>query len=369
MHHVPASARLAALFFLLVPAAGEGLLAQGGVNYAPSYGLAQVNSSHVYPYVSFPMRYQQIHDAWTFSDTRPTLIRSVSYRPGRLSRFLNRSGGTVDVMLQMALTPKGVDSTKASKSFAKNIDASTLKTVFRRKRISYPNSGKNPTELEIFDISFPFDTGVAFLYQPLKQRSLLVETRQYGRTGGSFGFDYVWRTSDTGHGFAAPNGSYAGCKNRAGRVVDYLADGVSLKLGGDSAFEAVAYSSGIPTMLSFGARPLAITLPGTSCKIVNDLLFLASGLTNSAGRFIHKLKIPNVASLYRSTFLTQAIFFERGANAVGVVTSRGIWAGIGFGPARTNMGIARIYAQSKTPDSLTTASSTSPSGLLTMFKN
>ncbi|MCB9917358.1 MAG: hypothetical protein H6832_03040 [Planctomycetes bacterium] len=346
-----------------------GALTAQTATYSPSYALGQVNSNNIWPHATSPMRYQQIHDAWTFTSTGTTLARGLAYRPSNQTSYLNRAGGTVEVMIRMGEAPSGVTSQTPAGTFDGNFETASVKTVFSRKKISYPSSGTTPEELKIFDIDFPFDSATFVLMNGSSTKSMSVETRCYAYSGG-YAFDFVSSSAVQGYGWSLQNGSYAGCKNNAGQVVEHEVPTNQLFVGSTNAtFLGKSFLPTIPGILSIGATKINATIPGTSCNLVNDPLLIIPGATNAAGDFNVSFPIPNDAKLHRVTFLSQMIFIDVAANAAGIVTSRGLENGIGGGAGVSNLGLIRMKTSAADPDSVTAITNTYNNGLVMMFRS
>jgi len=349
------------LSFLAV-LASTSLLAAQSPTYAPGYALGQVNSNNIYPHSTAQMRYQQIHDAWTFTSQVPGIVRSVSFRPSNQSPYLNRAGATVEMQIELGLAATGVDAQKGSLTMDNNFDKTTRKLVMSRKKINYPSSGTTLDQLKIFDIKFPFDASSVFLWNPLLRRSLVIELRQYSHSGG-YAWDFVSSTSVAGNGFSVQNGTFDGCPSKGNTVPEFEGDGANLKIGGTGNFTGTYDKANIPAFMSIGAGSLGVVLPGSKCMVMNDLLWVGGGVTNSANVFKLSFPVPNTPSLADGRFYTQMFFLESGANPLGIVTSRGLMNGIGRGSGWKTMGIARIYGRGS-PDTLTTAQSNFKNGLV-----
>lgn len=346
-----------------------GALAAQSATYSPSYALGQVNSNNIWPHATSPMRYMQIHDGWTFTSTRVTLARGLAYRPSNQTSYLNRAAGTVEVMIRIGDAPSGVTSQTPAGTFDGNFEAASVKTVFARRSINYPASGTTPEELKIFDIDFPFDSASFFLFSGSTAKSVSIETRCYSYTGG-YAFDFVSSAAVRGYGYSLPNGSYAGCKNNAGQVVQHEVPTNLLFVGSANAtLIGRSFLPTIPGILSIGATKLNAMIPGTSCNIVNDPLLMIPGATNATGELSISFPLPNDPNLHRVSFLSQMIFIDAAANGPGIITSQGLENGIGGGAGVTNLGIIRMRTSATDPDSVTTISNTYPNGLVMMFRS
>ncbi|PIE25624.1 MAG: hypothetical protein CSA62_00470 [Planctomycetota bacterium] len=350
-------------FFLMAGA----LSAQSSVSYSPSYALGQVNSNNVIPFTTQSMRYQQIHDSWTFSSQRPILIRGIRYRPSGQKYHFNKKGGTVEVRIDMAFATIGITSMTASRTLDKNLDKKTLKTVFKRKKVSYPPSGKAPDEQKHFNISFPFDSAILFLYQPGLQRSLVIETRQYSHIGG-YAFDFVMNKRVAGNGFAVSNGSYKGCANTHKYVARLEANASALRPGGSFSFTGTYDKPKVLSYFCLGSQGLSLKMPPTSCYIMNDLVWGFAGLTDSSHRFSIKAPLPNSPSLADLRFLAQVYFIEPDANVLGIVSTRSLSCGIGRGAAQKTLGLRRFWITGN-PDTVKVSSYGLEQGLVMMFHN
>lgn len=348
---------------------GATISAQTNATYSPSYALGQVNSNNIFPFATGSIRYMQIHDPWTFTSTNPAIIRGVRYRPSNQSSYVNRAGGTVEVMIRIGLAANGVTSQTPNTTFDNNFDSASVKTVVKRVKVNYPASGLTPADLKVFDIAFPFDSGALLIFQTFGNRSLVIETRQYSRSGG-YPFDFVSNLAVTGSGYSLQNGPYAGCKNQAGRVVEHDSTPSQIAVGSANAtFVGRSFVSTIPAIMTLGSQAVNVTLPGTSCNITNDLGLLVPGVTDSSGNFNVSFPVPNDSKLHRVRFFTQMVFLQSTANPVGIITSRGLEHGIGRGSQAPNLGVVRLKTHTAAPDTTTVATNTWYNGLVTMFHN
>ncbi|MCA8971841.1 MAG: hypothetical protein KDC95_18790 [Planctomycetes bacterium] len=340
-------------------------LAAQGTTYAPSYALSQVNSNNIYPHRTTSMRYQQIHDAWSFTSQTQSIIRGVAFRPSNQSNYVNQPAGIVEIQIEMGLAATGVDAQNGSLNMDSNFDSTSRKVVLSRKKVNYPASGATPDDLKVFQNKFAFDASGIFLFNPVLNRSLVIELRQYSYSGG-YAWDFVSSTTVAGNGFSVQNGTYDGCPSKGNNVPTFEGDGASLKIAGTATFTGTYDASSIPAVMSLGAQAVSAQLPGTKCMIVNDLGFLIGGATNASNQFQVSFPVPNNPALADVRFYTQMFFLEAGANPVGIVSSRGLFNGVGRGSAWTTMGLARIYGRGD-PDALTTAQSNFKNGLVIAF--
>jgi len=275
----------------------------------------------------------------------------------------------VEIEMKMALAAKGITAKTRSTTFAKIWDASTIKTVIKKKKISYPNSGPNLAALKEFTNKFPFDAGVTFLYITAQKRALVIETKQYAASGGGYAFDFWSSQAVKTGGFSHRDGSYMGCQATGGTVQHAVA-GANLFVGSPAcAFSGAGYGAKLPGLLLFGASGITGTFPGTKCQIKTLPIFVlpfATGAT-SQGLWSVNIPVPNDANLLLNSFHTQALYLDSSANKAGVTTSMGLVNG--FGTGKTTGGeIARVYYRGN-PDVGTVASSNFLNGLVTMFHN
>lgn len=352
-----------AVSLLAVALTASSLAAQLVSTYSPSYALGQVNSNNVWPYGTAPMRYMQIHDTWTFTSTKTLLARGLAYRPTLQSFGFNKPAASTEVMLRIGVAPNGVTSQTPATTFDGNFDAASVKTVFTRKVVNYPNSGTTLDELKIFDISFPFDSATFFLWNGTSANSLTIETRCYASQGG-YPFDFAADLAVRGNGYSVENGAYAGCNNNANKVVEHEVQTDKLFVGSPNAtLIGRSFLPSIPGILSIGATAINATIPGTSCNLVNDPLLLIPGLTDAAGDLNIVFPLPNDPNLHRVSFYSQVVFVDVAANGPGVITTRGFENGIGAGAIAQNLGIIRMRTTGD-PDAATTIANTYANGLV-----
>ncbi|MCB9917120.1 MAG: hypothetical protein H6832_01795 [Planctomycetes bacterium] len=334
--------------------------------YSPSYALSQPNSNNIWPHATSPMRYMQIHDAWTFTSTGRTLIRGIAYRPSNDQFGYNKAAGSTEVMIRIGEAPTGVTSQTPAGTFDGNFETATVKTAFSRKIVNYPNSGSTAAELRIFDIAFPFDSPTFFLWNGSGTRSMTIETRCYSYTTG-YPFDFVSSTTVKGYGYTIENGTYAGCKNNAGKIVEHEVQADKLYVASPNAtIIGRSFLPTTPSIVSIGATRLNVQIPNTSCYLVNDPLIMLGGVTDAAGTLTFTFPLPNDPNLHRVSFLSQMVFIDPAANGPGLVTSQGWENGIGAGALVNDLGIIRMKT-SGSPDTVTAITNTYKNGLVMQF--
>ena len=267
------------------------------------------------------------------------------------------------------LSPKAV----ATAGNTNNIDTKTLVQVITQKKILMPKLSNTG-----FGIKLP--TAKPFIFSSAFKKSLVIETRFYSNTNSNKIFTYpldAFTGSGVGSGSYTQNGTYAGCKSKSTTVVSHYAIPSYLKVG-----SAINYTYGygraasLPALMSMGAKNLNLTLPGTSCKVVNDLIVIFPGVTNTStsGYYRVNLPIPNDPKLANVVFKKQMFFFEKGANSLGLTSTRGLDQKIGPGNTSGGGSVKRIYAYSSAsgynPDKATVGTgSTSDYGLMTQITN
>lgn len=353
------------------------LSAQTMESYSPYWALNQPNSNNIWPYSnSTQMRYLQIHDWDTFSHQGVIPINGIRYRTSLdfNYQYVNRTGRTVEIEVKLGLAATGITAASRSRTFDSNWDLSTVKTVIAKKKFTFPNSGATPAALREFTIKFPFDTGSTFLYINAQKRSLVVQTKQYSTASGGYAFDFWQDTATNANdkmgGYSYRNGSYLGCNSKSNVLVEHDVEGSKLFVGtAGFAMSGNGQAATIPGVVSFGAQSLGATIPSTSCQLKNDLILLLPFVTDAKNEFSLNVPVANNPSLLYATFLSQAIYLEKGANAVGITTSRGLVNGIGTGTT-SNGTISRVWYLGN-PDSTAaaTALSSAQNGLVTLFHN
>ena len=337
---------------------------------SPKAAATSGNSNNNIPYSWYPARYQQIYDFDSFAPAMsgPAIIKSVNYRMN--ASFTNRPGQTIDVSMWLGYASSGTSSASFNTTFDSNIDATTKKAVIARRKISLPQL--NNTN---FDVKFPFDSSTNFIYLATRKVSLVKEVIVWGNSNNSSIFTYPLDAASgtTGTGSArlyayqgspgagsyVQNGSYAGCNNSNSVLVNQYASATNIKVGNSTGY-AYAYGriASLPCVGILGSAPLNVTLPGTSCNLMQNvtLLFPGAGDTSTLGRWQFNFAVPNDASLGNVKFYWQTVFVNPGANALGLVSTRGIQITIGDGIGTT-------------PDKYTTATgSTKTYGLVTQFQ-
>ena len=350
--------------------------AQTATTLSPKSVATAGNTNNNIPYSWYPTRYQQIYDYDTFVGSTVVPVKSINYRMNKSFANGKYGGQSVTLSVWMAYTPQGttpVTSKNATTTFANNIDTKTLVQVISKKTILMPKLSNTG-----FGIKLP--TSKAFIFSSAFKKSLVIETRVYSNTNSNKIFTYpldAFSGSGVGAGSYTQNGTYAGCKSKSNSTVSHYAIPTYLKVG-----SAINYSYGygraasLPALMSLGAKTLNLTLPGTSCKVVNDLIAIFPGVTNtsSSGYYRVNLPIPNNPTLANVVFKTQMFFFEKGANSLGLTSTRGLNQKIGPGNTSGGGSIKRIYAYSSAsgynPDKVTVGTgSTSDYGLVTQLTN
>jgi hypothetical protein len=350
--------------------------AQSATTTSPKIAAAGGTSGNSIPFSWYPVRYQQVHDYDTFVGSPVVPVKSVNFRLGKKWSTGLYGGQSIVLSMWMAYTPQGttpITSKNASMTFAKNLDAKTLVQVVNKKTIVLPKS-------TTFNFGLKIPISKTFLFSSGFKKSLVIETRVYSNSSGSKSFTYpidAWNGSAVGSGSYKTNGSYSGCKAKSGSFVSHYAVPTGLKVGSASNFSyGYGRAASLPALMSLGALNLNITLPGTSCKIVNDLLAIMPGLTSASSNGYYRvaLPIPNDPKLANIVFKTQMFFFQKGANSFGITSTRGLDQKIGPGNTASGGSVKRFYAYSPTssynPDLATTATgSTSNYGLVTQITN
>ncbi|MEZ5988104.1 MAG: hypothetical protein R3F30_03065 [Planctomycetota bacterium] len=357
---------LLALSLLAVPATAQTQT----FLISPKAGATNGNTNNNIPYSWTPTRYQQVYDADSFDVTTPIASSQLYYRMN--SSFANGSygGQTVELAVWLAYTASGIDSQTASTTFASNLDNASLKNVIKKTKVFMPKLSNTN-----WDIKLPFDSGVTFLYGVILKKNLVIETRVYSNTNNSSIFTYpldaMSLSSQTPGGTVVQNGTYNGCKssNAAGSVVTHDSVPARLFVGSGTNYHfGNGYVQSAPAVLTIGATALSATLPGTSCTIVNDILLLAVGTTDTSsnGLYSQPLPIPNDNNLANVSYLTQMFFLDGQANSVGLTASRGLRNTIG---AAVPGSITRLYGFATDPDTVTTGSVGKNYGLMTRLSN
>ncbi|HMQ22527.1 MAG TPA: hypothetical protein PKE00_08575, partial [Planctomycetota bacterium] len=92
----------------------------------------------------------------------------------------------------------------------------------------------------------------------------------------------------------------------------------------------------IPGVLIVGATPLDLMIPGTTCRIMQDLLLLDGFVTDGQGNATRTWALPSM-SLAGITLLTQMAFLDAAANSVGIITSNSLNSVGGVGTTNTRV--------------------------------
>ncbi len=344
---------------------------------SPKAGALTSGGGNSIPFSWYPTRYQQIHDYDTFVGATVVPVKSVNFRMGKSWSNGRYGGQSIVLSMWLAYTPQGttpVTSKNASRTFSQNIDAKTQVQVVNKKKIVLPKLTKWTFGIKI-PASRPFIFSAAF------KKALVVESRVYSNSNSSRIFTYpvdVYSSQNVGRGSYTTNGSYGGCKSKSNSTVSHYAITTYLKVGNKLNYTyGYGRAAKLPAVMTLGAKNLNITLPGTSCKIVNDLVAIFPGITSASGTsgyYRVALPIPNDSNLANVVFKTQMFFLQKGANSLGITSTRGLNQKIGPGAPSGKGSVTRLYAYSSTsgynPDKATVASgSTSNYGLVTQLTN
>lgn len=366
---LPLSLLAAACLPLLAPAQTASVI-------SPKGSATQGNTNNNIPYSWYPTRYQQVYDYDTFVGSTVVPVMKVNYRMAQGFGTGNYGAQTVTLSMWMAYTPQGttpITAKNASTTFANNIDTATLVQVVSKKAINMP-------KLSNYSWGINIPTSQPFIFTAAQKKSLVIETRVYSNTNGNAIFTYpidAYSASNVGAGSYTTNGSYNGCPAKAAKNVTHYAVTSYLKVGSAVNYSyGYGYAPSLPALMTLGAKNLALTLPGTTCMIVNDILAIFPGVTDTStnGYFKVGLPIPNNPALANVTFKSQMFFFEKGANALGITSTRGLNQTIGPGNPSAGGTLKRIYAYSSSagynPDLATIATgSSSDYGLVTQITN
>jgi hypothetical protein len=310
-------------------------------------------------------RLQQVHnyDSFTTGQAQPLSIRSINFRMPKGYNTGNQGGQTVEVEMHLAYAKTGVTATALSSDYDANPDAGTRVRVFAKKSVKLPVLG-TPTNPSLgFDFKLPFDSGKSFLFLPTRQLSLVFDIWNFTYQTAPYTF-YVdgWTHARsgltapieaslvygivppaTGFGVSGPNGTYAGCPTRANKNATHTTDGRTLVKSAYHDWEGDAFVATLPGALVVGANALDATLPGTTCKLMQDLLIVDPLVTDASGHALLTWAIPPLP-LVGVTLLSQMAFLDPQANALGIVTSNGLKSvfGAGVGTAAVTQGRSLI---------------------------
>lgn len=301
-------------------------------------------------------RYQQIHNSDSFtSGQSPLVVRSIEFRMPKGYNTGNQGGQRVEIEVWLASAASGVDASTATADFAANLDTPTARRVHARKTILLPILGTPTNPSTGFDFKIPLDG--TFLYQPGQQRALVLDlwnftykTTTYNfycdgwtraRSGVPGGPEvtmlYAPIPAATGFGVSGPNGNYAGCSSSAQQTATHSTDGRTL-VGGYlfHDWQGTCGVANIPGVLIVGATPLDVMIPGTTCRIMQDLLLLDGFVTDGQGNVTRTWALPSM-SLAGITLLTQMAFLDAAANSVGIITSNSLNSVGGVGTTNTRV--------------------------------
>ena len=290
------------------------------------------DGSNRYPFGQADMEYQQVHSAWSFSNSTPITVTGI-----RLSPSLTTQPARVEFEMWMAESPHGADG--ASRTFAANEIAATRVRVLDRRFVTLPaNSGA-------WGFHIPFDRPFVWNGGHVSWR-----VRMHGNDQGNTPLRYAFE-ADLSKNRSSRTGSFTGCASASGtRAATH--DTVLRATGGSSQFYVASRvpNVALPGFVTFGLSatslngvPLPFDLDpigATGCMITNDVVASATFTTQADqyGSAFFELDVPNLPGLPGQTLYTQAVFLQPGANPFGVFMSPGATNVV---PGRN--GVARNY--------------------------
>ena len=286
----------------------------------PVKALSGGNSSNNIPFGYRPLRYQQILDWSGFSAQGSIVIKKMRFR--MTSDFAGKYGGQrVRLSLRLGLTPTAISAANPSRTFADNLDATTVKTVVSPRWITLPKIvGKG------FDFVIPFDSGQTYPYRAAAKRNLCFDLVNHGNSVGNKSFTYpIDAHQGLPRGQVTNNGSFAGCRNALRNSVPTQYASTSGLYVGSPKQRTYGYcgKAGVPCVMLLGARPIALRIG--SCELRNDVAMLMTRLSSgSTGYAGFDMPIPNEPGLKGVSFLTQLWWFEAGATATGLYATKGL---------------------------------------------
>lgn len=267
------------------------------------------------------------------------MVNKISFRQVRNGQ--GYAGSILDLEMYMARSPN--NARQASTTFANNVAAGSEINVVMRKSFKMPDFLANDNS---WIGTIPFDNPAPFLPgQDMSWRVVIHAT--------TFASNYVmdcfsdWRTGviTSYPGCAYPGGTGNALLNSTyrspGNVHDFLSyPRFATPVPGTPMLFTLGNSnsdfSGVP--LPFDMTPLGA--PG--CMLVNNWLIVLVGVTTTSTFVPFYITFPDDPNLVGATYYAQSLFFDPGANALGIWTTNGrINANI---PAP--VGITRIYANS-----------------------
>lgn len=347
----------------LLPVAALTCALAAQTTIAPQAASVLGNSNANAPFAWWPHRYQQLYDSNTFSHgTGPFTANGVRFRMD--PTFANGTlTGNADVQMWMAQAAPGVSSTQFSRLLDNNVAPLTKQLVVRRTWINLPLLSNSN-----FAIAIPFDA--PYTLHP-SAGTTIMEVSCWGNDQGNAPFIYpldaVTGALAAGVGRLlawTPTGGttmlrtpYAGCPNQAGRLPTHgVGNLTALVVRGRLDVSGYSYvPTPTPGVLVIGGMPSSLTLPGTSCTLMQSMDIVLPGLSSgSLGQTQFQVAIPDDPALDGAGLYTQQWWIQPNANPFGLFAS----------PARLNT----VGQRAANPDTLTLARSWSSSdGLVTMF--
>jgi hypothetical protein len=336
------AASVFAILLLVVPSQAQTS------TITPKAAAADGNTNNNVPYPWYPTRYQQLFDPDSFSHGTSVLrIGEIAFRMASGYRDGTWGGQSTRVSVWCALAPTGVSSSQFSWTFDANVDLPTKRLVIANRTVTMPSLASNA-----FGFSLKFDAPTTFLYDPGQRRALVIETIKWSGPYVTYPLDAVddpqlgkgtarlWAfESEPGLGESYYLPGYYGCAGTGPRPAEALTNNTALfRVGGTGADVRVrTYVTGRVAVGVFGTNQLDLLLPGTSCRMVNDILWLVVGLaTPPNGDFIIPLAVPADPRLAFAKLRFQGVVVDPTANRLGLTTTNGLLLVVGTGlPTRT----------------------------------
>ncbi len=326
---------------------GAFVLLSGGESKAQSTSLvlpSVYQTQEGESYTTFPFgRSTAVRDQYYFEKklfASSFKLTGISYR---------NEGGTSYrkklVELAIYASTSKIANARSVKNYFHLNQGSSVVNVFTRKKIELPASTAK-TGPKAFSVSLVFDK--PFVYDP-KLGGLLLDLVVYGQQPGRYDLDLGSKVTSRKASFGAP-----GCKGSNGKSPVADTPTTALKPGGafvfrvrdllPSAFAAILVGSREGGSWGALKLPFDLTAFGAAgCSLNTDILLLLPGQAGSTGELRVAGFVPNQSSLVGQWLLFQGLGFDKKANALGLVLTKGAKTEIAG-----SVPVARLLATSAT---------------------
>ena len=306
--------------------------------FAAAFGNAVESTS---AFTSAPARLQQVFLGSELPVART--LRGLALRQDQNVSGVFR-GYPIDLQIDVGyttLTPATITTT-----FASNFDSGPPITVLPQRTVVLPDMNPIPNPVpSSFLVEIPFVN--PFPYQPQAGRNLLVQVTQRGNGAGDQPFVYMLdaaTNTTTSRLVSTPTATTGTVSHNAGLVMAFSYDGSSSAvplltstgepvLANTFSVDVSQARPNAPALLLIGASnqswngiPLPLPLaaagaPGCSLLAAGDTIVAVA--TDGSGRAAFTFAVPPDPTLLGARLFNQYAVFDPGANAMGLVWTRG----------------------------------------------